>query len=172
MIPTELEQLTRHMHWADAVIWRVVLGEDGAASDPRIRSLLHHVHTVQWVYLQLVRHEAVEVPDPDSFPDAGALCRWARAYHAEASVWLASLDAAALDARLEVPWAEHFVARSGEVHAADVRQSILQVASHSTYHRGQVNARVREIGGEPPLTDFVGWVWLGRPDAEWPRDVT
>ena len=45
--------------------------------------------------------------------------------------------------------------------------------SHSTYHRGQVNARLREIGAEPPLVDYIAWLWFDRPaptGAE--RDVT
>ena len=44
----------------------------------------------------------------------------------------------------------------------------MQVALHSTYHRGQINARIRELGGEPPLTDFIAWVWAGKPQPSWP----
>jgi uncharacterized damage-inducible protein DinB len=39
---------------------------------------------------------------------------------------------------------------------------------HTVYHRGQVNARVRALGGEPPLVDYIAWLWLGRPAPEWP----
>ena len=42
-----------------------------------------------------------------------------------------------------------------------------QVASHSTYHRGQVNARLREVGGTPPLVDYIAWIWFGRPAPNW-----
>ena len=42
---------------------------------------------------------------------------------------------------------------------------MLQVALHSMYHRGQINARLRDFGGNPPLVDFIAWVWLGRPAA-------
>ena len=171
MIPTELEQLTRHMAWADAVVWRTVFRDASVTADARIRSLLHHLHTVQWVYLQLLRRETVDVPDASAFADPGALCRWACAYHEEAAGYLRSLDEAALDAAVEVPWAKQLVERLGSVHPASVRQSILQVTSHSTYHRGQLNTRIRQVGGEPPLTDFVAWVWVGEPDAEWPPGV-
>jgi len=41
------------------------------------------------------------------------------------------------------------------------------VALHSLYHRGQVNARLREVGGTPPLVDYIAWLWFGRPAAEW-----
>jgi uncharacterized damage-inducible protein DinB len=159
------------MAWADAVVWRAVLGTAAAAGDGRIHSLLHHLHTVQWVYLQLLRHETVEVPDEDAFADLGALCRWARTYHEEAPLFLSSLDHASLDVPLELPWAKRLAERFGSVHPANVRQSILQVTSHSTYHRGQLNARIREVGGEPPLTDFVAWVWVGEPRADWPEDA-
>jgi uncharacterized damage-inducible protein DinB len=46
-------------------------------------------------------------------------------------------------------------------------QTIFQVTSHSTYHRGQVNARLREVGAEPPLVDYIAWVWFGKPDPDW-----
>jgi uncharacterized damage-inducible protein DinB len=35
------------------------------------------------------------------------------------------------------------------------------------YHRGQVNTRIREVGGEPAAVDFINWIWLGKPDPEW-----
>ena len=38
---------------------------------------------------------------------------------------------------------------------------------HSTYHRGQINTRFRELGGEPAMVDFIAWVWLGKPKSEW-----
>jgi uncharacterized damage-inducible protein DinB len=44
---------------------------------------------------------------------------------------------------------------------------MLQVASHSTYHRGQINTRFRELGGEPAIVDLIAWVWLGKPKASW-----
>ncbi|MGH9902557.1 MAG: DinB family protein, partial [Pyrinomonadaceae bacterium] len=47
-------------------------------------------------------------------------------------------------------------------------ETALQVVLHGTYHRGQVNARLKEVGGVPPLVDYIAWLWLGRPAAEWP----
>ena len=49
-----------------------------------------------------------------------------------------------------------------------VGETTLQVPMHTVYHRGQVNARVRALGGEPPLVDYIAWLWLGRPAPEWP----
>jgi hypothetical protein len=27
----------------------------------------------------------------------------------------------------------------------------------------QVNTRIRELGGTPPLVDFIAWIWAGKP---------
>ena len=64
---------------------------------------------------------------------------------------------------MDFPWAEQLMEALGQVHPVDVRQALLQIASHSTYHRGQINTRIRELGGEPPLVDYVAWVWAGMP---------
>lgn len=32
------------------------------------------------------------------------------------------------------------------------------VVNHSTYHRGQVAAKLKRLGVEPPMTDFIFWV--------------
>jgi hypothetical protein len=34
-------------------------------------------------------------------------------------------------------------------------------------HRGQINARLRTLGAQPPLVDYIGWIWFGKPRAEW-----
>ncbi len=44
---------------------------------------------------------------------------------------------------------------------------MIQVYLHSSYHRGQVNSLIRRSNNEPPLTDFIAWVWLGKPAALW-----
>jgi uncharacterized damage-inducible protein DinB len=32
------------------------------------------------------------------------------------------------------------------------------IVNHSTYHRGQVAAKLKRLGVEQPLTDFFFWV--------------
>jgi len=53
-----------------------------------------------------------------------------------------------------------------ETEPASLAETLFQVPAHSTYHRGQVNALIRNAGGEPPLVDFIVWVWLGKPTNE------
>lgn len=167
MITAELSQLLAHMEWADATIWSVVMATPGAAEDPRIRDLLIHVHTVQWAYLQLWRGEPVSIPSPDTLPDSGAVRRWARVYHTQSQEFVGGLDESSLEREIQFPWADQLVGRFGRVHPTTVRQAMLQVTMHSAHHRGQICTRIRDIGGDPPLVDFVGWVWMGLPPAEW-----
>ena len=156
------------MEWADALIWTTLDDVPDAPRDERLRELLHHVHAVQWAYLMIWRHEAVHVPELEDFEGLDGVRSWGREYHRQLPLLLSSLEASELDRPLELPWADQLAEAYGEVHPVLLRQSILQVACHSTYHRGQINTRIRELGGEPPLTDFVAWLWAGRPGPSWP----
>ena len=53
--------------------------------------------------------------------------------------------------------------------AATLGVTALHVAAHTTHHRGQVMTRLRELGGAPPLVDYVIRVWSGSPAAGWSR---
>jgi uncharacterized damage-inducible protein DinB len=117
---------------------------------------------------QLWRQEPLSIPSPESFGSLVQVDCWGRLYHQERAAFAAGLDGTALEREIEFPWAEQLTARFGRVHPTSLRQSIIQIAMHSAYHRGQVNTRVRELGGPPPLVDFVAWIWLGQPPAEWP----
>jgi uncharacterized damage-inducible protein DinB len=47
-----------------------------------------------------------------------------------------------------------------------MHETINQVIQHSTYHRAQINKRIRELGEEPPFTDFIYWAWINKPIVE------
>jgi len=167
MIPIELDQLVRHMAWADATLWDAALALPATREDARIRALLHHIHACQWAYLLLMRAEEVTLPELEDFEDAASLRSWGKQYHGELDRFVSALDPADLDRLVQLPWAGQLADRLGTIHPPDVRQSFLQVTSHSTYHRGQINTRIRQVGGEPPLIDFVAWIWMAQPDASW-----
>jgi uncharacterized damage-inducible protein DinB len=167
MIHNELQQLVRHMEWADAVVWGTLLGEPQARADTQIRECIHHTHQVQWAYLQIWRGEQLSIPDLGEFQDLVAVYEWCRTYYLQATEFLATLEPAALERTIDFPWAKELVKQYGEARRATLAECLLQITSHSTYHRGQVNRRLRELGAEPPLTDFVAWIWMGQPAPEW-----
>lgn len=166
-ISVEVQNMFDHLEWADAEMLGASLALPAAVQDQRVRSLLIHVHEVQWAYLHLWCGTPVVIPERESFTDLGSLSRWARDYHARRRHFFSGLLAADLDAHIAFPWAEQLSARFGKVYPATLRQSMLQIGLHSAYHRGQVATRLRELGADPPLVDFVAWIWRGQPAAAW-----
>lgn len=158
-----VEQLMRHMEWADLLVYDAVKADAEARADETVRQLFHHVHAVQWVYLHIWRGEAVDIPEAGEFGDLAAVERWGRAGHAQLREFAAGLTADALRRTIEFPWKSMLEEQWGVARSATLEETMAQVASHSTYHRGQLNRRLRELGGAPPLTDFVAWIWAGKP---------
>jgi uncharacterized damage-inducible protein DinB len=166
MGPADLRDLFRHMHWADEEVWRAVMAAPAARTDEPLRRLLLHLHVVQRAFLDVWHRRTPAFPDLADFPEAGQVQAWAAPYYAAAFGFLESLDDEALRQPVVMPWAEEFGRQLGiEPVSPSLAETIFQVTSHSTYHRGQVNARLRAIGGEPPLVDYIAWVWFGRPLA-------
>jgi uncharacterized damage-inducible protein DinB len=162
-----LRELFRQMEWADALVWKAVFGAPAAAADSVIRQRLHHLHLVQRAFLLIWRSQPMDFKGTDSWTPE-QLARWGYEYHRDVAGFLDSLTPASLDGEVHLPWAAHFAPEDSGVHDPSMGETLMQVAAHSTYHRGQVNARLREVGVEPPLTDFIAWVWYGKPEPAWP----
>jgi uncharacterized damage-inducible protein DinB len=164
MGPADLKELFRHMEWADGEVWRAVLATPAAGADETLHKLLLHLHGVQRFFLEVWHERPLAPPDPSAVADTASIHAWSRSYYAEASAFLDSLDEAALMRPVVMPWADEFARQRGiPPRRPTLAETIFQVTSHSTYHRGQVNARLRAVGGEPPLVDYIAWIWFGRP---------
>lgn len=165
---TTLRELFRHMEWADAQVWSAVLAHAEATDNTALHERLHHLHHVQHAFLQVWRGQYTRTP-PARFSDGAALLKWAREYYRQVEEYLGALDEGDLNQPIEVPWSRMVESRLGrEAEALSLGETLLQVVMHSTYHRGQVNMQLRGLGGEPPLTDFIVWLWLGKPQPDWP----
>jgi uncharacterized damage-inducible protein DinB len=157
------------MEWADAEVWRAVLAHEAAGQDKRLRDLLMHLHLVQRFFLIVWQKQPLDPSHGEPvFATAAEMRAWAQTYYADANRFLDTLDERALTSEVVMPWVKSFEARLGRTFSrTTLGETIFQVTSHSTYHRGQVNARLREIGGQPPLVDYIAWVWFGRPEPHW-----
>jgi uncharacterized damage-inducible protein DinB len=160
--------LLGHAEWADALVWKTASG--GAPADPEVRAKLYHLHVVQWAYLHIWRAEPIRPRELDAFPTTRAIREWARLYYDELTPYLARLTEGSVGHEVRFPWADDLVRRFGQAHPATWTETVVQVAMHSAYHRGQVARRLRELGVEPPMTDYVAWIWMGRPIADWGSD--
>jgi len=168
MFREHLRDLLRQMEWADALVWRAALVLNGAAEDAVLRERLHHIHSVQHLFLQVWRGEPPQIRELAAFADLRAMMGWAREAYPQALGHLDGLGDEALEQEVALPWAQQVEQRLGRISPITLADTALQVVYHSAYHRGQVNTRLRELGGEPPLTEFIAWVWFGRPAADWP----
>ena len=161
-----LIELHRHMEWADGEVWRAVLRCEAARTDATMAGLLLHLHTVQRAFLSIWTSEPVVFPDAGSFPALDDMYAWSRSHYAPAHAFLESAADGALSGPIVMPWAAQLAQQLGrEPGTPTLAETIFQVTSHSTYHRGQINARLRALGGEPPLVDYIAWIWFDRPAA-------
>jgi uncharacterized damage-inducible protein DinB len=163
-----ITDLYRHMQWADAKVWASLLESESGRSDQKVRDYLYHLHMVQNAFLRIWRGVPRETPFP-TFDDAPSLMEWARANYGELFTHLETLTDEKLAEPMDMPWADMIEKQLGrKPEGTLVGNTVLQVVLHSMYHRGQVNARLREVGVAPPLVDYIAWLWIGRPAAEWP----
>ena len=163
-----LGQLFRHMEWADAMVWTAVLATDPGGPDSRLREDLFHVHATQRAFLSVWLDEPVDYGNASEFETLPALRTWAREFYPSAESFRAQVIEADLVKPVSVPWTHYFSERIGREAAVPMlADTLYQVVAHTTYHRGQVNRRIRELGGEPPLVDYIAWIWSGKPEPEW-----
>ena len=167
--------LYQHQNWADGELWRAVFACEPARQDTRVREVFFHIHLGQRGYRSLTLDLPIELPrSADDFEDLAAIAKWGYTYHQEVPSMLAGLTDEGLERQVEVPWAEWFKKQLGgpPKRNATLREIMRQVPAHSAYHRGQVNARLRELGGEPALVDYIAWIWGDRPQPSWPESAT
>lgn len=163
----EFRDLLTHMEWADAQTWGAVRDLESARSDDRLRWLFHHSHLVQSIYLQAWRGDPFTLTELAAYPDLHAIHSWARPFYARVAEFANAVDDSRFAQPVNFPWSEMIVEKFGKVLPATLAESAFQVFTHTAYHRGQISTRIREIGGEPPLIDFLYWVWAGKPSPEW-----
>lgn len=163
-----LQDLYRHLEWADASVWRLVLDSPAAVADAELRERLGHIHATQLAFLDVWTRRQIGRYQDARFPGTAELYAWARPYYAQVHTVLAALADADLAAPAPVPWARFFRQHTGDEPAVTtLGETLFQVTSHSTYHRAQVNTRLRALGVEPPLVDYIAWLWQRRPAPVW-----
>lgn len=155
-----LRDLVAHKGHANAALLSAIRRNAGAATDPEVGELLHHILLANRFWLLSV----LEVPfvlEDESRPAQSfdALVRRYARTQAQESAWLDTATAADLERSLKSP-----LIPNGE---CSVAQALMQVCMHSHGHRAQCAKLLRRHGGTPPPADFILWL-ANRPGAEWP----
>jgi uncharacterized damage-inducible protein DinB len=159
-----LADLYRHQAWADAELWRAYEAHPQALGDKALWDRLHHIHQVQRFFLAVARGDdvfAMRITKPEDYATPSDLKAYAQTYHTEVSAFLDVADDAALSRQITIPWFKD------PPLDLPVEQALLQAALHSHYHRAQNATRLRELGGVPPATDYIVWLWKGKPTPGW-----
>jgi uncharacterized damage-inducible protein DinB len=161
-VDSYLDELYAHQEWADAEHWRAFEAHPPALADKAIRERLLHIHLVQHGFLWVTSPQRPEFAFKklEDFPDIADLKKYAQQGLAEMKERVKSTDQGRLEEMIEVPWFNPALKIS-------VRHALTQAAMHSHYHRGQNATRLRELGGVPPMTDFIVWLRECQPAARW-----
>ena len=122
-------------------------------SFPSLRDTLAHLLGAEWIWLERWKGVSPSKPpfDEGEFKDIVAVReRWKVVEDHRAS-WFGALKQD--DARKLVRYKN----LAGQSFEAPLWQLVQHVANHSTYHRGQVVAFLRQLGAKPLATDMVVW---------------
>jgi uncharacterized damage-inducible protein DinB len=158
-----LHDLYRHQEWADAEHWRAIGSFDPARQDEVIRKRLHHIHLVQHAFEWSVgdRKTPPTFTKPDDFASFESLRDYARSFHSRVEPFFSALADDRLSASIPMQWFKD------PPLSISVAEALTQCVMHSQHHRGQNAARLRELGAVPPTTDYIVWLWKGRPAPAW-----
>jgi len=146
-----LQDLMRHKVWANSSLLTAIREHETAARDPELRRILHHTILANrfWLLLSLGLPFAEEEESrmPESLEAIEAVYQET---HTKELEWIPVITEADLERRLETPLIPDF--------GCSLAQAVMQICMHSQGHRIQCAARLRQLGGVPPRTDFIHWV--------------
>ena len=158
MLPM-LQLLFNHQAWADAVMLDTVAKHNPTFDDEILRKTLHHIAVVQRAFLSLFLERPFDIQKELAVPASGGdFISLSRQTHAEAITFVNGVEEARLSRAIDVPWFPGLRISLGE--------AMMQVVIHSQSHRGQCALRLRTLGTEPPITDFIVWL-KDRPAPQW-----
>ena len=154
-----LRDLVQHKAWASAALLSAIRQSDAASDDEALRTLLHHIILANrfWLFSCLSRPFVVEGESqvPGSL---AAVADLFQATHDLEADWISRAGESDMAHRLEGP-----LIPGG---SCSIAHAYLQVCLHSQGHRSQCATRLRSLGGQPPVTDFIVWL-TNRPSPQW-----
>ena len=156
----DIEHLYRYNRWANAqtLIAASRLDEqqftrDLGSSHASVRDTLAHTMAAEWIWVtRWLGTSPKSLFDPKEFPSVDALrLRWAEVERDQADV-ISGLSDDSLAKMVT------YTNTKGEEWTYSLEHMMQHVVNHSSYHRGQVTALLRQLGAEPIPTDLLYFV--------------
>jgi uncharacterized damage-inducible protein DinB len=115
-----------------------------------VRDTLGHILGVEWLWLERFQGRSPSaIPDATEFAEISSLkTRWAE-FEPTLLNFVRGLSQADLDRMME------YKTMKFGIYSNPLWQSMLHLVNHGTYHRGQVTTMLRQLGGQPILTDLM-----------------
>jgi uncharacterized damage-inducible protein DinB len=155
--PQEVSKLLTYNRWANARTLEPVskltaeeYGRTLGGSFPSVGETLTHIYASEWIWLERWQGRSPRgLPSSRDVQTLEALRKeWQAVEHAQR----AFVDAVT-EARMEE--VVRYVNVKGETWSYPLRDMLVHVVNHSTYHRGQVAAMLRQLGKTPQSTDYL-----------------
>ena len=157
MNPAEILELYEYNAWADrralaatSALSKEQFSQPICSSFPSVRDTLGHIYGVEWLWLERFQgHSPSTIPDAKEYEDIDRLkARWAE-FEPVLLNFVRGLTQGDLDRVMEYKTMKFGVYRN------PLWQSMLHLVNHGTYHRGQITTMMRQLGGQPILTDLM-----------------
>jgi uncharacterized damage-inducible protein DinB len=157
MTNAEMRSLFDFNEWANARTFEAVgaltpeqLTHENGSSFPSILLTAAHIVGAEWIWLERWLDRATgDFPAWVLQPDLADLQARLRVVEAERAQYLAALPEGGATSTVA------FKLRNGTNDRQPVAVMVRHVVNHSTYHRGQIAAFIRQFGVTPPSTDYI-----------------
>ncbi len=144
-------------NWANSRILNAIkdissseLEMDLGGSFPTVHGTLLHM---LWVELMFMRRwqglSTQDLADPPELASVQEIQNAWQALEKERNVYLDRLQ----DSELDTP--SNYSDSRGRPVSVPLWQAVFQCINHSTFHRGQIVTKLRQLGKVPPATDFM-----------------
>jgi uncharacterized damage-inducible protein DinB len=141
---TFIEDLIKYNSWANQQIIAILSADHEKVSD-RCLDLMSHILNVHHIWNGNIRQSPISYGP------------WELQHLAKLSEIDNSNTAMTLQILKETDASRSvkYQTKTGVTFVHSVQEIILQIITHSTYHRGQLATEFRNIGIAPPLTDYI-----------------
>lgn len=141
-------KLYRYNHWANSQLMELM--EKQNVRDAEVIKLMSHIATAQHIWLERIGRGKSE-------RQVWIVYSWEllknEIINSDAD-WMKYIESHPADFSETIKYKN----TKGQEYESALTDIIIHVANHSTYHRAQVARRLREIGINPPITDFIHYV--------------